>query len=281
MGENQFSGEIPISLGNLSQLVELSIPKNNLEGKISPIFGNWKYLLFLDLSENKFTGDIPFQDLSVSPLSKLLNLSHNSFNGSLPFEVGALKNFWDYGYSENYLSGEIPETIGECINQPRTFSLDQRLNILYDVSSALHYLHYECEQPIVHCDLKPSNILLDDDMVAHVSGFGLARLLSTFNGVSQKQSSTTRIKGTISYAMLLQYGIGFEVSTQGDVYSFGILVLEMVTGRRPTEDMFIDDHDLHSYVITAYPNNVLEIVDLTLLRIKYNQQQQKKSAFRS
>ena len=84
--------------------------------------------------------------------------------------------------------------------QLRTLDLEKRLDIVNDITSALHYLHYECEEPIIHCDLKPTNVLLDDDMVAHVSDFGLARILSSINGTSHKQSSTIGIKGTIGYA---------------------------------------------------------------------------------
>ncbi|KAL4286347.1 hypothetical protein HN873_066346 [Arachis hypogaea] len=152
----------------------------------------------------------------------------------------------------------------EITDRLYTLDLTQRLNIVVDVASALHYLHYGCEQPIVHCDLKPENVLLDDDMVAHVTDFGLARLLSMTNGDPHNQSSTTVFKGTIGYAPP-EYGMSCEVSMQGDVYSFGILVLEMVTGRRPMEEMFKDDNNLHNYVKMAYSNNLLEIMDSTLL----------------
>jgi len=84
---------------------------------------------------------------------------------------------------------------------PGYLNLLQRLNIAIDVAFALHYLHDNCEPPILHCDLKPSNVLLDDDMIAKVSDFGLARILiSTTNDVSQIQTSTAGIKGTIGYA---------------------------------------------------------------------------------
>jgi serine/threonine protein kinase len=83
---------------------------------------------------------------------------------------------------------------------PTTLSLSQRLNIIIDVSSALHYLHQECEQLVLHCDLKPSNVLLDNDMVGHVSDFGISRLILTIGGTSHKDTSTIGIKGTVGYA---------------------------------------------------------------------------------
>ena len=84
-------------------------------------------------------------------------------------------------------------------NPPRYLNLLQRLNIAIDVTYALHYLHNYCETPIIHCDLKPINILLDDDMIAKVSDFGLARILSATNDVSLNQTNIVGIKGTIGY----------------------------------------------------------------------------------
>lgn len=78
-------------------------------------------------------------------------------------------------------------------NQSRSSSLHQRLKIAVDVASALYYLHDHCEQPIIHCDLKPSNILLDNDMIARVGDFGLARLISATVDSSLSQSSTVGI----------------------------------------------------------------------------------------
>lgn len=68
------------------------------------------------------------------------------------------------------------------------------------MASALYYLHDHCEPPIIHCDLKPSNVLLDNDVIAHVGDFGLARLISTATHSSENQSSTVGMKGTIGYA---------------------------------------------------------------------------------
>ncbi|RDY01287.1 putative LRR receptor-like serine/threonine-protein kinase, partial [Mucuna pruriens] len=140
-------------------------------------------------------------------------------------------------------------------DQGRPLDLEQKFNIIIDVASAMHYLHYECEEVIIHCDLKPSNVLLDDCMVAHVSDFGLARLLSSI-GEPLPQSSTIGIK---------EYGMGSEVSIEGDMYSFGILVLEILTGKRPTNEIFKDGHNLHNHVKFSISNHLLEIVDPTIL----------------
>ncbi|KAL9314428.1 hypothetical protein ACSQ67_019880 [Phaseolus vulgaris] len=155
-----------------------------------------------------------------------------------------------------------PRTLG-LEQLPRLLNLGQRLNIIIDVASAVHYLHHECEQSIVHCDLKPSNVLLDDNMTARVSDFGIARILSTINGIG-KQTSTIEFKGTIGYAPP-EYGMGSEVSMNGDMYSFGILLLEMFTGRRPTEEIFKNGQNLHKFVENSLLGNVLQILDPTLV----------------
>ncbi|XP_077226260.1 uncharacterized protein LOC143859433 [Tasmannia lanceolata] len=76
----------------------------------------------------------------------------------------------------------------------------KRLNIAIDIASAMDYLHHHCHTPIVHCDLKPSNIFLDEDMNAHVGDFGLAKFYPRIiQSSSEDQSSTNGLKGTIGY----------------------------------------------------------------------------------
>ncbi|XP_058089781.1 probable LRR receptor-like serine/threonine-protein kinase At3g47570 [Magnolia sinica] len=141
----------------------------------------------------------------------------------------------------------------------RNLNFIERLNIAIDVAFVLDYLHHHCQTPVVHRDLKPSNILLDNDMIAHVSDFGLARFISEVT-----QSSSVGIKGSIGY-IAPEYAMGGEASTQGDVYSYGILLLEMITGKGPTDDMFKDNLSLHHFATLALPERVLEIVDPFLL----------------
>ncbi|KAM1115513.1 hypothetical protein TB2_038088 [Malus domestica] len=102
---------------------------------------------------------------------------------------------------------------------PKNLSLLQRLEIAIGVACALDYLHNHCEMPIVHCDLKPSNVLLDNELTGHVSDFGLARFLSQVtSNVSaiQSQTSSIGIRGTVGYAapgiyMLVIYFIIFLI----------------------------------------------------------------------
>ncbi|RHN57111.1 putative protein kinase RLK-Pelle-LRR-XII-1 family [Medicago truncatula] len=124
---------------------------------------------------------------------------------------------------------------------------------------------FKAIQAVVHCDLKPSNVLLDDDFVAHLGDFGLARIiLGTTEHSSKDQVISSTIKGTIGY-IPPEYGEGVPVSPKGDIYSFGILLLEMFTGKRPTNNNFSERLSLHKFCKIKIPEAILEIVDSQLL----------------
>ncbi|XP_040994348.1 probable LRR receptor-like serine/threonine-protein kinase At3g47570 [Juglans microcarpa x Juglans regia] len=144
-------------------------------------------------------------------------------------------------------------TENEVHQDQRNLDLFQRLDIDIDVASALEYLHYHCQTQIIHCDLKPSNVLFDAEMIGYLGDFGIARFSpgSNYNS-STTHSGTTGLKGTISYAAP-EYGMGNEVSTHGVMYSYGILLLEMFKGKRPTDDIFQCTLILHSFVKIALP----------------------------
>ncbi|XP_059302234.1 probable LRR receptor-like serine/threonine-protein kinase At3g47570 [Lycium ferocissimum] len=145
--------------------------------------------------------------------------------------------------------------------QPRRLGFMQRLYIAIDVASAIDYLHNDCQLSIVHYDLKPNNILLDDELVAHVGNFGLSRFLHLTDQITCRiHTSSHTFKGSIDY-IAPEYGTGSEPSTHGDVYSVGIVLLEMLTGKRPTDDMFGGDLSLDAFVKNAMPDGALEIVD--------------------
>ncbi|XP_048130140.1 probable LRR receptor-like serine/threonine-protein kinase At3g47570 [Rhodamnia argentea] len=146
----------------------------------------------------------------------------------------------------------------------KTLNLIQRVNISIDVASALDYLHNQCESPIIHCDLKPSNVLLDADMVGHVGDFGLAKIVLESTSDTRANLSSAGLRGTVGYAAP-EYANGSQVSRKGDVYNYGVLLLEMFTGLCPTSEMFRDNLNLHNYVAEALPQRAMEITDPVLL----------------
>ncbi|GAA0172091.1 hypothetical protein LIER_25987 [Lithospermum erythrorhizon] len=102
----------------------------------------------------------------------------------------------------------------------------KRLTIALDVARGVEYLHSLAQQSFIHRDLKPSNILLGDDMRAKVSDFGLVRLVP-----DGKASLVTKLAGTFGY-LAPEYAVTGRVTTKVDVYSFGVILMEMITGRR-------------------------------------------------
>nr|WIL59961.1 nodulation protein [Melilotus officinalis] len=107
----------------------------------------------------------------------------------------------------------------------------RRMSIAIGSAEGILYLHHEVTPHIIHRDIKASNVLLDSDFVPLVADFGFAKLIP--EGVSHM---TTRVKGTLGY-LAPEYAMWGKVSESCDVYSFGILLLELVTGRKPIEKL--------------------------------------------
>ncbi|WMV32107.1 hypothetical protein MTR67_025492 [Solanum verrucosum] len=139
------------------------------------------------------------------------------------------------------------------------FDLLQRLDIMIDVASAMDYLHNGYSMPVVHCDLKPSNVLLDQEMVGHVSDFGISKLLGAGEAFVQ-----TRTIATIGY-IAPEYGQDGIVSTSCDVYSFGILMMETFTRMRPTDEIFTGDLSIQLWVSNSFPSGIHKVVDSNLI----------------
>ncbi|XP_073283073.1 uncharacterized protein [Primulina huaijiensis] len=138
----------------------------------------------------------------------------------------------------------------------------QRLSIMIDVASALEYLHHGYSTPVVHCDLKPSNVLIDENMVAHVSDFGIAKFLGEDGSITH-----TRTMATLGY-MAPEYGLEGMVSTRCDVYSYGVMLLETFTRKRPSDEKFDGDLNLKKWVKNSQSNALSHVIDVDLTRPK-------------
>ncbi|XP_057445097.1 receptor protein kinase TMK1-like [Lotus japonicus] len=112
----------------------------------------------------------------------------------------------------------------------RPLEWKRRLSIALDVARGVEYLHALAQQIFIHRDLKPSNILLGDDMRAKVADFGLVRLAP-----DGQVSFATRIAGTFGY-LAPEYAVTGRVTTKVDVYSYGVILMEMVTGKRAIDN---------------------------------------------
>ncbi|KAA8535479.1 hypothetical protein F0562_030482 [Nyssa sinensis] len=155
-------------------------------------------------------------------------VQHKNLLGLRGYCAGAEQRLIVYDYMPNlslltHLHGQVT---GEV-----QLDWKRRMKIALGSAEGLLYLHHEVTPHIIHRDIKASNVLLDSDFEPLVADFGFAKLIP--EGVSHM---TTKVKGTMGY-LAPEYAMWGKVSESCDVYSFGILLLEIVTGRKPIEKL--------------------------------------------
>ncbi|XP_052179689.1 probable LRR receptor-like serine/threonine-protein kinase At4g37250 [Diospyros lotus] len=158
----------------------------------------------------------------------------------------------------------MPEgSLEGCLHSGKCSQLDikRRLQIMIGVASGLEYLH---ERGLLHGDLKPSNVLLDEDMVAHLSDFGITK--------SEKQQPPSDVEQDarpkkLHPTVYSDPEYWTKTSTKSDVYSFGIMLMETFTGKKPTDKMFGEELSLRDWVKEAlYSSTVHQVVEAGLIR---------------
>ncbi|KAG0474015.1 hypothetical protein HPP92_015872 [Vanilla planifolia] len=169
-------------------------------------------------------------------------------------------------------NGSLERWLYPTSGERHGWNLEVLVSVATDVAEGMAYLHHYSPVRVVHCDLKPSNVLLDRDMTAVVADFGIARLVKGGGSGEEEEdggdaarlascgfSTAGLLHGSVGY-IAPEYGLGGHPSTNGDVYSFGVLLLEIITGKRPTDVIFHEGLTLHEWVRRHYPHNLESVL---------------------
>jgi len=168
------------------------------------------------LMEREFTAEV--EALSMAQHENLVPLWGYCIQGSSRLLI--------YSFMEN---GSLDDWLHNRDAGNSFLDWPTRLKIAQGAGRGLSYIHNTCKPHIVHRDIKSSNILLDREFNAYVADFGLARLILPYN-----THVTTELIGTLGY-IPPEYGQGWVATLRGDIYSFGVVLLELITGKRPVQ----------------------------------------------
>nr|GEX88953.1 probable LRR receptor-like serine/threonine-protein kinase IRK [Tanacetum cinerariifolium] len=254
---NFFTGSIPAQIQNCSVLMTLVLSRNNISGMIPAGIANLKELEYVDLSFNHLSGSLPKELTNITNLS-IFNVSHNDLEGELPlggfFNTIPLSSVFDN-----------PSLCGSIVNQscpgahPKPIVLNpnpshsdhgstslnlSRKRIILSISAiiaigaavfialarGLAHLH---QMKVIHYNIKSTNVLIDCSGEAKVGDFGLATLLPSLD----RHVLSSKIQSALGY-MAPEFACQtVKITEKCDIYGFGILVLEVVTGKKPVEYM--------------------------------------------
>ncbi|KAI4349201.1 hypothetical protein L6164_009823 [Bauhinia variegata] len=217
----------PAEVAHCFSLPEIENATNNLEKKIgSGGFGVVYYGKLKDgkeiavkvLTSNSYQGKREFSN-EVSLLSRI---HHRNLVQLIGFCREEGHSMLVYEFMHN---GTLKEHLYGPLTRGRSISWIKRLEIAEDSAKGIEYLHTGCVPAVIHRDLKSSNILLDKQMKAKVSDFGLSKL--AVDGVSHVSSI---VRGTVGY-LDPEYYISQQLTDKSDVYSFGVILLELISGQ--------------------------------------------------
>ncbi|OVA06828.1 Protein kinase domain [Macleaya cordata] len=176
------------------------------------------------------------------------SIKHRNLVSLQGYSLSSSGNLLFYEYMEN---GSLWDLL-HGPSKKKKLDWDTRLKIALGAAQGLAYLHHDCSPRIIHRDVKSSNILLDKDFEAHLTDFGIAKSLCI-----SKTHTSTYIMGTIGY-IDPEYARTSRLTEKSDIYSYGIVLLELLTGRKAVDN----DSNLHQLIMSKTANNaVMETVD--------------------
>ncbi|KAK1691812.1 hypothetical protein QYE76_008509 [Lolium multiflorum] len=266
LSSNSFIGSIPweiLSISTLSKGLDLSY--NQLSGNIPSQIGHLMNLNSLSISNNQLSGEIP-SALGECLLLESLHLEKNFLQGKIPGSLSALRGIYEMDLSQNNLSGTIPEFF-------ESFTSIYILNLSFN----------ELEGPVPKGGVFANSTAISIQGNKKLCARSPMQQVPLCGALPSKTKKTSyvltivvplTIVGFITSACLgfillkknREYGTGSKISTAGDVYSYGIILLQMMTGKQPTDDMFKDGTNLHGFVEEALQQNFGDILEPSLTK---------------
>ncbi|KAG8373286.1 hypothetical protein BUALT_Bualt11G0008100 [Buddleja alternifolia] len=157
--------------------------------------------------------------------------------------------------------GSLEDVLHDRKKLGMKFNWPARRKIAIGAARGLAFLHHNCIPHIIHRDMKSSNVLIDENLEARVSDFGMARLMSAMD----THLSVSTLAGTPGYVPP-EYYQSFRCSTKGDVYSYGVVLLELLTGRQPTDSVDFGDNNLVGWVKQHAKTRISNVFDPELIK---------------
>ncbi|XP_019103041.1 LRR receptor-like serine/threonine-protein kinase ERECTA isoform X1 [Beta vulgaris subsp. vulgaris] len=176
------------------------------------------------------------------------SIKHRNLVSLQGYSLSPSGNLLFYDYMEN---GSLWDLLHGHAKKKK-LDWETRLRIALGAAQGLAYLHHDCSPRIIHRDVKSSNILLDKDFEPHLTDFGIAKSVC-----ASKSHTSTYVMGTIGY-IDPEYARTSRLTEKSDVYSYGVVLLELLTGRKAVDD----ESNLHHLILSKATNNaVMETVD--------------------
>ncbi|CAN6816495.1 unnamed protein product [Brassica oleracea] len=295
--DNSFGGTIPKEVGML--LMTLDLTSNNLVQGLPSELGSLSSLEVLFLSKNnlsgRLNGTIPQEIMQLESFVQLF-VNSNLLTGPLPKDVGRLKHVVVLSVENNRLNGNIPETIGDCLYMEELYLRGNAFDgVIPDIRNLRAITHLNLSNnnlsgnvpeylanfsTLENLDLSGNNfegVVPTKGVFQHSGKFSVSGNRNLCGGIPELKlkpcprnvvSRTRRHssnKKKIFIGVGIEYGMGGKPSREGDLYSFGILLLEMFTRKRPTDELFVEDFTLRSYTESALADHVLDIADISIL----------------
>ncbi|KAK6164391.1 hypothetical protein DH2020_001255 [Rehmannia glutinosa] len=177
-------------------------------------------------------------DYFVGEVNLLGRLRHRNVVRLLGFLHNDADSMIIYKYMQN-------GSLGEALHGKKGGNLlvdwVSRYNIAVGVAQGLAYLHHDCHPPVIHRDVKSNNILLDANLEARIADFGLAKMML------KKNETVSMVAGSYGY-IAPEYGYTLKVDEKSDIYSYGVVLMELLTGKRPLEPEFGESVDIVEWI---------------------------------